>query len=170
MEFPGVLKKEHVDGNSRGQLKKKWNKCFAAVWLFCRLEIKCFSKFSLIDFSIIWQMIPWLINSMLCRLFFNTDLLHVFRRVPVTNLKITVRSYSHKVYPLKPPCFCLSCMQSFSWEWSPQHRLNIVQMANQKPRNTCLLSLSTHTYLLISSFFLSHLPFTLQRLPFTWYL
>ena len=44
-------------------------------------------------------MIPWLINSMLCRLFFNTVLLHVFRRVPVTNLKITVRSYSHKVYP-----------------------------------------------------------------------
>ena len=25
MEFPGVLKKEHVCGNSRGQLKKKSN-------------------------------------------------------------------------------------------------------------------------------------------------
>ena len=25
VEFSGVLKKELVDGNSRGQLKKKWN-------------------------------------------------------------------------------------------------------------------------------------------------
>ena len=25
MEFPETLKKEHVDGNYRGQLKKKWN-------------------------------------------------------------------------------------------------------------------------------------------------
>ena len=45
--------------------------------------------------------------------------------------------------------------------------------ANQKPRNTCLLSLSIHTYLLISSFFLSPWPsfHFLQHLPpFTWYL
>ena len=117
-------------------------------------------------------MIPWLINSMLCRLFFNTDLLHAFRRVysTVTNLKITFSSVFnfHKVgYILKPPCFCAS-LAIFLLRMVTPAQINY--RANQKPRNTCLLSLSNHTYLLISSFFLSPSFHFLQHLPFTWYL
>ena len=108
-------------------------------------------------------MIPWLINSMLCRLFFNTDLLHVFRRVPVTNLKITVRSYSHKVYPqtslFLPLLHAIFLLRMVT-------PVQIKYRANGKPKTTKYLPAHAiivypYPYLLISSFFLSHLPFTL---------
>ena len=101
-------------------------------------------------------MIPWLINSMLCRLFFNTDLLHVFRRVPVANLKITVRSYSHKVYlqtslflPLLHAIFLLRMVTL----------AQIKYRANNKPKTTKYLpAIVVYPYLFIDLLLFSLSP------------
>ena len=60
-------------------------------------------------------MIPWLINSMLCRLFFNTDLLHAFRRVPYSDKSKNHSQLGnfHKVYPQNLPV-SVPLLQSFS--------------------------------------------------------
>ena len=79
-------------------------------------------------------MIPWLINTMLCCLFFNKDLLRALA-IQWANLKITVRSYFHKVvYPQTSVPVSASLAIFLLRMVTPAQ---IKYCADQKPRNIC---------------------------------